>query len=67
MIPNLAQVQNSDKNTEIKYPESNRLFIGCNNGSVKEFSIVLKKIVHDHGQILYDDINPMAKTPDNKS
>ena len=61
------QVQTSDKNTEIKYPEGDRLFCGCDNGSIVEFSIAEKKPVYDHGQILVYNITSMAKTPDNKS
>ena len=67
MIPNLAQVQNSDKNTEIKYPDCIKLFVGCGDGSVKEFSMISETSVYDSDKILDNYIISMAKTFDNKS
>ena len=60
------QVQNFDKNTDIKYPNGSRLFFGCGDGSVQEFSMISETTVHDHGKIL-SRIVSMAKTSDNKS
>ena len=61
------QVQNFDKNTEIKYPNGDKAFVGCENGSVLELSMILKTTVHDSGKILKGRIIAMATTPDNKS
>ena len=65
MIPNFEkQVQNSDKNTDIKYDDSK--IIASTYDSVLEVSMSGKTIVHDQ-KILGFNINSMAKTPDNKS
>ena len=60
----LAQVQNSDKNTEIKFPQRGNLFIRCWEGYVVEFSKDGKTTVHDFN---YKQIESIATTPDNKS
>lgn len=60
------QVQNSDTYTEIKYPKGDKLFFGQYNGSVVEFSIAEKKLVHSP-KILDGIVNSMVKTYDNKS
>ena len=66
MIPSfLEKVQNSDKNTEIKYPDGEKLFVGCFGGNLLEFSMIEKKTVHK-SKILGRIIS-MAKTFDNKS
>ena len=61
------QVPNSDKNTEIKYPKGDKIFIGCDKGIAQEFSIVEKKTIHDHGRLFYSIITSIAITHDNKS
>ena len=61
------QVQKSLKKTETKPLRGDRLFIGCVHGSVQEFSITSKKLIHDYGRILSSRITSMAKTLDNKS
>ena len=61
------QVQNSDKNKEIKYPDGFKLFFGCQCGSVQEFSMISETSVHDAGKILGYSISSMAKTFDNRS
>ena len=61
-----SKVPNSCKHIEIKYPESCKLFFGCLDGSVKEFSMLSRTIVYDFGQILNYHIHSMAKTHDNK-
>ena len=60
------QVQNSDKNTEIKYPKGDKVFGGLNQGSVIEFSMISETIVHDFGGFSESRIASMAKTFDNK-
>ena len=60
------QVQNSDKNTEIKYLDCGKIFVGYGRGSVREFSFIENKTVHEQ-KILEYDISSMAKTSDNKS
>ena len=62
----LAQVENSDKNTKIKCPEGDKLFLGCGDTTVQEFSMTEMKIIHQK-KILNDTITSMAKTSDNKS
>ena len=59
-------IKNSDKNTEIKCLESDKLFVGCDNGYLIEFSMI-EKTAHDLGKILDRKIHSIAKTPDNKS
>ena len=66
MIQNLTQVQNSDKNTEIKYPKGDKLFAGCTNGWLVEFSMI-EEITYYFGKILENEFSSMSKTPDNKS
>ena len=61
------QTQNPDKNKEIKNPDGYKIIIGCDDGSVKDFSMTSETTVHDSGNILHDKIYSMAKTPDNKS
>ena len=61
------QVLNSYKNTEIKHFEGDKMFIGCNDGFLQEFSINEKKLAQDSDKILYYDIISMCKTSDNKS
>ena len=68
MIPSFCeQVQDSDKNTEIKYHEGDKVFLGYYDGSVVEFSLIENKIVYDFGICLDGYITSMAKTLDNKS
>ena len=47
--------------------ERSKLFLGCLDGSLKEYSMISKTIVYDFSQILNYQIHSMAKTPDNKS
>ena len=47
--------------------KEDRLFVGCSDGSVQEFSIIENKTVHDIGKILDNRIVSMDKTLDNKS
>ena len=61
------QVISSKKNTEIKYPKGDRMFVGCRKGYLQEFSIISKTIVYDFGLILDDDISSMVTTLENKS
>ena len=55
------------KHVEIQNLQGGRLFIGCNDGNLLEFSITDNKVVYDFGKILDDHIISMAKTFDNKS
>ena len=50
-----------------KYLDGNRIFIGCLNGSLQEYSMVENKIIHKFGETLNDGIYSMSKTFDNKS
>ena len=61
------QAQNSDKNTETKSLGFDKMFVGCQDGSVLEFSMISKKIEHNFGKILNHPICSMAKTFDSKS
>ena len=62
------QFQKSKKNTEIKYPEGNTVFVSDHYGSLIKFSIIENKPVRSFGKILFDqNITSMAKTLDNKS
>ena len=63
----MEQVQKSDKNTEIKYPQGDQLFIGNDEGSLIAYSMIKKEIVYDFGQISDNMITLIAKTLDNKS
>ena len=63
----IQEINYFEINTEIKYPEGDKLFAGYNNGSLLEFSMVEKKTVHDFGQIFDNAIVSLAKTYDNKS
>ena len=68
MEPNtLAQVKNSDKNREIKYPAGSRVFVGYNHSSMLELLTIPKTTVHDHGIVVDGAMTCMAKAPDNKS
>ena len=60
------QVQNSNKNTNTKHFEGDRVFVGCNQSYFYEFSMI-GKTVHNLGQVLKGHVGSMAKTPDNKS
>ena len=62
-----TQVQNSDKNTEIKYPKGDKMFVAYGDKYLQEFSMIEKKPVHEFGQILDGIIYSMAKTSYNKS
>ena len=44
------QVLNSDKNTEIKHPEGDKVFLGDYDGYVHEFSMFENKIVRTFGK-----------------
>ena len=61
------KVKNSEKSTEMKYLEGGQLFVGYSKGCLLKFSMLTKKIVHDFGKILDNDISSMARTLDNKS
>ena len=61
------QVQSSDKNTKIKYPEGDKLFVGYTDGCLLEISMIEEEHIHDHGKILDNAFSLMAKTNDNKS
>ena len=61
------QVQNSDKNTEIKRLGDDKLFIPYIDCLFLEFSLISKPIVYDLGKNSFDYIFSIAKTPDNKS
>ena len=68
MIPNiLVQVQKSDKNTEIRFLNGDKMFYGDGSGRLREVSLIENKTVHDYGNIFNYIITSMAKTPDNKS
>ena len=67
----------SSKNTEtedeairinkiMKQTEGNQVFIGCVNGSLYEYSMNEKRIVHYFGNFEEDAIMSMATTFDNK-
>ena len=60
------QMISFNKIKEVKYPEGNRVFTGCSEGYLYEYSVTDKKVVHDFGQILNKTIVSMAKTVDNK-
>ena len=62
-----TQGQNSDMNTETKLLGCSKIFIGCKDGHVQEFSMAENKTVHDFGKISNYEISLMAKTSDNKS
>ena len=59
--------KNYKKIKKINYPYGNRVFIGCGNGYLLEYSMNEMKIVHDFGHILSSKICSMATTFDNKS
>ena len=61
------QVLNSQKNTEIKYPEGDKMFAGFFDGSIQGFSMSPEITVDDYGQVSNNVIYSMAKTPNNKS
>ena len=62
------KVQNSDKNIDIKSLGLNKIFVGCWNGSLIEFSIIENKIMYDYSCKICDrEITSMAKTSDNKT
>ena len=67
MQPEISkQVQNSEKNIEIKHPKGDRLLIGLLKGSVLDLSLIEKKTIH-HKKTSSIGLFSMAKTPDNKS
>ena len=55
------------KNTETKYLEGCRLFLGLFGGCVEEFSMISKTTVNYLGSNSCHYINSMAKTSNNKS
>ena len=67
------QVLNSEKNTDIKCPKGDKLFIVYNFHYLLEYSTIEKKTVHYFGRILQKyntmpwSISAMVKTPDKKS
>ena len=67
------QILNSDKMTEIKYPEGDKVFIACSSakscgGCVLELSMISKDAVwYDLPNNYAYLITSMAKKPDNKS
>ena len=61
------QAQNTYKNKETKYLGCCKMFIGCSDGSVQEFSMVSLTVEYDFGKILGKCISSMAKTFGNKS
>ena len=63
----LEQVQNSEKNPEIKYPEGDTLFVGDKYGCLHKISMIGKKTVGAFSITYNDSIYSIAKTPDNKS
>ena len=68
MMPSLFdQAQNSDKNTEAKYPKCDELFLGYSFGYLLIFSMIEKKIVYQFGRIFSSNVISMAKTSDNKT
>ena len=50
----------------MKQTEGNQVFIGCRHGSLYEYSMNEKRIVHEFGKILGFGISSMATTFDNK-
>ena len=60
------QDKDFSKNNIMKSLKGDRVFIGCKHGYLYEYSMNEKRIVHDFGQILDDDISSMATTFDNK-
>ena len=64
MIANFVE---QAKNMVIKYPEGDRVFVGCYDGYMLGFSMIEKKIVCDLGKIIANAIILMTKTLDNKS
>ena len=61
------KAKNSDINTEIKSLGCTKIFVGCMDGYVQEFSMVENGTFHNPCKILNSDIRSMAKTLDNKS
>ena len=50
----------------MKYPEGNRVFIVCEGGYLYAYLINEKRIAHNFGNFLDDDISCLATTFDNK-
>ena len=68
MQPNImVQFQNSDKNTEIEYPERGNLFIRCWLGSLVVFPKSGKISCHNFEPSKWTQVEKIAATPDNKS
>ena len=57
---------NFNKNEIMKHPDGNRVFIGCLNGYLYEYSLKEKRIVHDFGKVADMTICSMSITLDNK-
>ena len=63
----VSMVAQNETNTYIKSLGFDTMFVGCQDGSVEEFSMVENKTVHNFGRILHDPIRSMTVTLDNKS
>ena len=60
------EVQNSDKNTEIKHHKGDKLILVCPFGWLLEFSMITKTIVRK-SKLFDKEICSIVKTLDNKS
>lgn len=63
----LVELQKPEESSTKKYPNGDQLFVGCDDGSVFEYSLNQKKVVHDFKKIFNTEITSITTTIDNKA
>ena len=43
----------------MKYPKGDRVFVGCTEGYLCEYSMSQKKVMHNYGKVFDGDVSSM--------